>query len=925
MSQMQIDLSASKGYAKKTGNTNNTFSDKNNLIYTADNGEVVSGVYNPFRQSGYIAPATNAWVDISFRIPDVDKLSSPNKVVGVLTNSISQPVLISTTDYQYLSSGYSKGASTTIWGYLKNTSPTTNVHSMIVHERDGDRFLYSVSNNKVQSQLLSNVLNYGIERNDWQSNVAINPQSINSLNGNNQAGLVDGKNRILYIYDRFSVHGADGSDVVPAVGVFNGNILTFPKDFILTAAAEFKGNLYFTYNYETDYQLNLNISDKPTSGIIANRSGVFIWNKKSITGSAYESVTIDGCKEIRHIWNDGESLFLISISLSGKCQIRRFNGVVFDIIYEIGDKEDDTMLYPSSIDAGLVTECIVGKNAITYTEKGSIFSTNFGNIYLLEMGGIALHKIGKLQYEEKDASKVNITESTISSGNNDFVIGMDYSASSNLFIATGSQAVGINGILYSTGGSSWSSLSLPTYNGNTIASVAYSPTLNIWVATLLSGSTRAISSTSPTTSWTSRTINNSLQWGCVKWIGGTINKFIAIPFEDQTDFAYSSNGTTWTAGNFPETKKTFNGALSITYNTNTNTIVFVDTDGKIFTSTDGVTWTKITTDLPVLANGIITYSPTLNKYVMCTAGTYIYYSTNLTNWTMSTTLGKNSSRKFLQWIPEYNKFAIQQSGLVMLSSDGDIWNSYNSQGGDGIAAMWVGSLNKFVSIGFSNPTKLLTGNFDVTEMTLNTNMSNESSSAIFYIGDNGYKTDNLNAGLTAIVPHIHLAYFSANNGISLSEMYNQGLRMQKYFLHNLVKISSIDMEGEVFFNDTGKFDKDIYPLEGNVLTGVTLLPKLSLAQNITIYCKPVPNENPSLSDAIIGWIDIYLNQSETPTQTKAVTRHIASKGYIDIELNRQNCNAIQIGIRWNEEHQTGENDMLLSQAVFTYKTIYSSR
>ena len=117
------------------------------------------------------------------------------------------------------------------------------------------------------------------------------------------------------------------------------------------------------------------------------------------------------------------------------------------------------------------------------------------------------------------------------------------------------------------------------------------------------------------------------------------------------------------------------------------------------------------------------------------------------------------------------------------------------------------------------------------------------------------------------------------------------------------------------------FELDLYPLQGDVKTGVQLLPKRSELRNIMVYCKPTADTGAE----VIGYIDVYINQSATAIHTETITRSIANKGYIDIELNRHNVNAVQLGVRWNTAHQTGDNDMLLSQAVVTYDPIYSSR
>ena len=910
MAQLQIDLSASRGLYKRIDGASFSATPKNNLIYDADNGEVISGVYNPFRQPGYIAPAVNAWANLSFDMPNSTVSVSKGILSGIIRNSESDGYIVSTTDYQIVPDLSLPYLSSTKFQFLVDTTPPTNLHAMFLGELGGVQTVFAVSNNRIQTTPFDDAYSTGIVKNDWNSAIASNPAGFNDLNGNNLAGFVDGRNRILYVYDEFAIHSIDGSDVVLPAGIFNANTLTFPKNLFIAHGAEFRGKVYFTYNLDT----NETIGDESNNQVSSSGCGVFVWNKRSISGSEYDSITIDGARTVRHIWSDGNGLYLISVSIGGKTQIRQYDGKTFVVIHELGKQTRTT---PGDESGHFYEELIIGRNAIVVTDIGSVFITNLGNVYCLSLGGSALHKINKLNgdnvpEEHLQYFDISITKANIDVGNQD----MAYSQSQQKFVAPG----GDDSIEYSSSGTSWTNVSLTAIDANTAwISAAYSPTLDIWVCVGVFGTVNAISSPNATT-WTARTLaaTPGQQWGNVRWIGGTIAKFIATSFSSSNQIAYSSNGTSWTVVNL-------GSGITLTqrplcFNSNTNEVYAIATNGTIVKSSDGITWTTVATT-PNSTGESMAYSPVLDKYVIRGSGTgAMWHTEDFVTFTPCT--GVVSYQSHIQYIPQKDIFIgarFTQNGGFNYSLDGETWyRTYN--GGTSYSAMvYADHIGKMFMRG-QDARDIYSTPLDLKELDIDgENIYRESATVLYYGNGTGFADVNEENGLMPGVPHLQLFYFAEN------DYKNQGLRAQKLFLHNIKNINTSQMDSELTSFGCTKFDIDIYPLEGNVLTGVRLLPKLSIAQNLTIYCNPVPNEDPELEDAEIGYIDIYVNQKTTPVQTKVVTRKIASKGYIDIEMNQLNVNAIQIGIRWNTEHQTGENDMMLSQAVLTYKPIYSSR
>ncbi|MGC3997495.1 MAG: ATP-dependent Clp protease proteolytic subunit [Anaeromyxobacter sp.] len=160
-------------------------------------------------------------------------------------------------------------------------------------------------------------------------------------------------------------------------------------------------------------------------------------------------------------------------------------------------------------------------------------------------------------------------------------------------------AVGDSGSAYGGGQSNWTSLAL---TGSYYA-IAFSPTLGMAVAVQASGAaTTAYSYTTTGTSWTAGTMNIAAFWGGVRWVGGTVNRFIATGRTAAGNpVCYSStNGTTWSNESLPNGGTTFLSGL------NYPTVVVNCDYSKIGIICQGYTWLRQTN------------------------GTWLYYTNDLT-------------------------------------------------------------------------------------------------------------------------------------------------------------------------------------------------------------------------------------------------------------------------------------------------------
>ena len=118
-----------------------------------------------------------------------------------------------------------------------------------------------------------------------------------------------------------------------------------------------------------------------------------------------------------------------------------------------------------------------------------------------------------------------------------------------------------------------------------------------------------------------------------------------------------------------------------------------------------------------------------------------------------------------------------------------------------------------------------------------------------------------------------------------------------------------------YFPHTSEVLQSVTPVanQGNIYTKVDYFKKLSTIHNLTMYCAPT-----ATGSNVIATVKLYINQQTTPFMTKDITRDMASKGYITLELNKPYVNAFQIEIEYPTNHTLGTNDFSPSLAILDH-------
>ncbi len=139
-----------------------------------------------------------------------------------------------------------------------------------------------------------------------------------------------------------------------------------------------------------------------------------------------------------------------------------------------------------------------------------------------------------------------------------------------------------------------------------------------------------------------------------------------------------------------------------------------------------------------------------------------------------------------------------------------------------------------------------------------------------------------------------------SNKQAISYSYNDG------GTHVFEKIYPFDLK-------TGA-DATQTPAQGDVYTGVTLLPSHSVVRNVRIYNAPTTGTGTTA----LATIKLYFNQSTTVGMTKTISLSEASRGYVDFKINKPYIHAIQVEIEWSTSIALSGTLYLPSAAVITY-------
>jgi hypothetical protein len=243
------------------------------------------------------------------------------------------------------------------------------------------------------------------------------------------------------------------------------------------------------------------------------------------------------------------------------------------------------------------------------------------------------------------------------------------------------------------------------YNGSKWKSITWSPELNIYVATSVSGNNNRIMTSPDTINWKYSDSVPSNKWTSIVW-ASSLNKFIVVGKTGYLNRIMTSvNGYNWTVINAPND----NDLESICWSPSLNLLVAVSSTGnnnRVITSNNGTNW--IIQLSPNNNWKSVCWSPTLNLFIAVA-------NSGINDRVMTSPDGIVWTSRYISSNNNWNSVASSTTSnlVVAVANDGDInrsmvstnginWTSIQSAGSyEWNNVIWCNYLSRFIAVASS--------------------------------------------------------------------------------------------------------------------------------------------------------------------------------------------------------------------------------
>lgn len=242
-------------------------------------------------------------------------------------------------------------------------------------------------------------------------------------------------------------------------------------------------------------------------------------------------------------------------------------------------------------------------------------------------------------------------------------------------------------------------------SGNTVQSVAWAPSLNLFAAVCSTGTGNRVLTSPDGINWTPRQSAADNTWVSIVW-APEISLFVAVSNTGTLNRVMTSpDGITWTIRTTPVDNSwssiTWSGSLFVA-------VAITGTGNRVMTSPDGINWTARATPADLSWTAVTWAGGSTNLFVAVAAtgqANRVMTSPDGINWTLRTNsqsaAGADLALRTVTWSPSLNLFvAGADGGVVSTSPDGINWTTRLMPIAWNVTnVIWVGgTLNMFFSI-----------------------------------------------------------------------------------------------------------------------------------------------------------------------------------------------------------------------------------
>lgn len=317
MPLLQIDLSGKNGLAPNHFAGFSSDTAQPNLVYEAKDGQVAGGVYNPFRQPGYLSPANNTF----------------EALTGLSTTVIGSTIYDANTDND---DTYFAERGTQLWQLTAfddtsfasiRTISGAIITDLEIYTVNGVKKLFYAYNKSGGGNIGMVDLPATTFNDTWLSATATGGAT---LSADGDIFMVSGDDGYLYIFDKYEVHKLDGTTSGGTNATLHGDALVFPTHYVSTDALDYRGNMWIAM--QTD-----GVNPNNTGSFIPSICGVYLWDRLTTASRMRDFIPVRGVRNIRKIYlGHDDTVRLICITIDRRVVIKKFNGTSFNTIHELG-------------------------------------------------------------------------------------------------------------------------------------------------------------------------------------------------------------------------------------------------------------------------------------------------------------------------------------------------------------------------------------------------------------------------------------------------------------------------------------------------------------------------------------------------------------------------------------------------------------